>query len=639
MRGAGAVSGANAVDTNTQTVVVTLATSSIRSWAEVGSLPQNSASWQPVFRLSPELPKGIEMRIGLLLWFGAGAMALTVLVPAGPAAAGSPVPGAPSCPMFPVDNAWNADVSSLPVHARSGAWLASMGASSKRLHPDFGPSFGEQPVPYGIPYTVVGNGHGTTVPQFDYDDESDHVPYPFTADTPIEGGQQAGGDRHALIVNRDTCTLYELYDAHWSASGATAGSGAVWDLRSNALRPSGWTSADAAGLPILPGLLRRDEVRAGAVTHAIRVTAARTDRSFVWPARHQAGAASDADLPPMGGRFRLRANFDISRFRADTQVVLRAMQRYGLIVADNGSDWFITGTAEDGWDTDMLDEIKSVPASQFEAVDASGLMISPDSGASRSTTSPTAGYWLTATDGGVFSFGTARFLGSTGNIRLNSPIVGMASTPAGDGYWLVASDGGVFSFGTARFFGSTGNIRLNSPIVGMASTPAGDGYWLVASDGGVFSFGTARFFGSTGNFRLNSPVVGMAATATGDGYWMVAADGGIFAFGGARFYGSTGNIRLVSPITSMAEAGAGDGYWMVAADGGVFAFGAAPFRGSAAGRAGAARVVGMAPSSSGGGYWLIGSDGTVSVFGDAPFLGALAGTRLASPVVGIAGRM
>ena len=191
------------------------------------------------------------------------------------------------------------------------------------------------------------------------------------------------------------------------------------------------------------------------------------------------------------------------------------------------------------------------------------------------------GYWLTATDGGIFSFGDAGYFGSTGAMVLNKPIVAMATTPAGRGYWLVASDGGIFSFGDAAFFGSTGDIRLNSPIVGMAASPTGGGYWLVASDGGIFAFGDAAFHGSTGAMRLNRPIVGMAAARRGDGYWLTASDGGVFAFGNAPFHGSTGDIRLNSPIVAMASSRTGNGYWFMASDGGVFAFGDAPFLGSA----------------------------------------------------------
>jgi hypothetical protein len=282
--------------------------------------------------------------------------------------------------MLPADNVWHSDASTLPVHPRSAAWLSSMGGTTRHLHPDFGPSFGEIPRPYGIPYEVVPSTRAKVAVTFDYDDESDHVAYPFASTTPIEGGQNADGDRHALMVDPSTCTLYELFYARYAAAGgSTAGSGAVYDLRSNALRPSGWTSADAAGLPILPGLLRLDEVQAGHVDHVVRMTAALTDRSFVWPARHQAGGTDSDSSPPMGARFRMKSGVDISGFRADTQVVLRAFKKHGLMLADNGSDWYFSGTSEDGWPTDLLDELKSLSAGMFEAVDASPLMVRPDS--------------------------------------------------------------------------------------------------------------------------------------------------------------------------------------------------------------------------------------------------------------------
>jgi hypothetical protein len=226
----------------------------------------------------------------------------------------------------------------------------------------------------------VPDSHGKVTPTFDYADESDPGPYPFGPDTPIEGGAQSSGDRHALMLDRDTCVLYELYAANWNGGQPTAGSGAVFNLRSNALRPATWTSADAAGLPILPGLLRLDEVQAGHVDHAIRFTAVRTDKSFIWPARHQAGAANDPNLPPMGARFRLRGDFSMAGYRPDTQVVLRAMQHYGLLLADNGSNWYFQGTAENGWDDAFIADLKRVPASAFEAVDESSLMLDPNSG-------------------------------------------------------------------------------------------------------------------------------------------------------------------------------------------------------------------------------------------------------------------
>ena len=504
----------------------------------------------------------------------------------GVASAGTPVPGAPNCPMFPADNVWNTPIANLPVDPHSAEWLASMDASTTNLHPDFGPS-GDPSNPYGIPYTVVSPSQPLVPITFQYADQSDPGPYPFGADTPIEGGQQSTGDRHAIMVDPATCTLYELYDAQYSPTGSTAGSGAIWNLDSNALRPAGWTSADAAGLPILPGLVRYDEVQSGVITHAIRMTAESTDTSYIWPARHEAGSSSNPDLPPMGARFRLKASFDISGYSPQAQVVLRAMQQYGLILADNGSNWYFGGTADDDWPLSLVDELKTVPASAFEAVDESSLMIDPNSGQARQlgasvNCSSDPGYRLVAADGGVFSFGEA-FLGSMGGQHLNAPIVGMAATPDGGGYWLVASDGGIFSYGDAAFYGSTGGLHLNKPIVGMAATPDGGGYWLVASDGGHLHLRrrrllrldrgaststspssawppppTARATGwwpptaassptatpaSTarrGGQPLNKPIVGMAATPDGKGYWLVASDGGIFTYGDAAFYGSTG---------------------------------------------------------------------------------------------------
>ncbi len=250
-----------------------------------------------------------------------------------------------------------------------------------------------------------------------------------------------------------------------------------------------------------------------------------------------------------------------------------------------------------------------------------------------------AGYWLVGTDGGVFSYGGARFHGSTGAMKLNQPIVGMAPTPSAQGYWMVASDGGIFAFGDATFSGSMGAQKLNKSIVGMASTPSGNCYWMVASDGGIFAFGDARFFGSTGSIKLNKPIVGMAPTPSGNGYWMVASDGGIFAFGDATFFGSTGSIKLNQPINAMASTPSGRGYWLAGVDGGVFAFGDAVFHGAAPERPatpGVTRtVVALVPSRSGAGYWEVTTSGEILAFGDAPDLGGP--SALARELVGMAG--
>jgi hypothetical protein len=291
------------------------------------------------------------------------------------------LPGS-TCRAFPADSWWHADVSHLAVHARSTQWLSHMQAASRHLHADFGPSYGAQPVPYGIPITYVNATPRVTV-SFGYPAESDKVRYPLGASTLIEGGSAASGDRHAIVVDKATCTLFETWDTHKLASGWYAGSGAVWSLTSDALRPDGWTSADAAGLPILPGLLRYDEVAAGRVDHAIRFTTHVTDRTYLWPARHQAGSVSDRSYPPMGARFRLRASYPISSFTAQEQVVLRAMKTYGLVLADNGSPWFFQGTSDTRWSSDLVSGLARVPASAFEAVDTAPLMISSSSGAAR----------------------------------------------------------------------------------------------------------------------------------------------------------------------------------------------------------------------------------------------------------------
>ncbi len=304
-----------------------------------------------------------------------------VLVPLfTPVVAGAaPVPST-TCQVFPADNIWNTDISALPVHARSPQWLASMASSTTNLHPDFGGP------PYGFPFNVVDNTHPLQTITFQYASESDPGPYPVGADTLIENGS----DRHALIINRNTCTLYELYNLAGSGSSWTAGSGAIFPLGSDALRPLGWTSADAAGLPMFPGLVRWDEVQAGAITHAIRFTAQQTDQSFLWPARHQAGAAANPSLPPMGARFRLRSTYDISPFSAQAQVILKALQHYGLILADNGSNWFFSGTEDANWPNSLLSELKTVPASQFDAIDESSLMVDPNSAATTPTAPPAA---------------------------------------------------------------------------------------------------------------------------------------------------------------------------------------------------------------------------------------------------------
>jgi Tol biopolymer transport system component/ribosomal protein L24E len=260
----------------------------------------------------------------------------------------------------------------------------------------------------------------------------------------------------------------------------------------------------------------------------------------------------------------------------------------------------------------------------------------PGGSGAQAASAPTKGYWFVAGDGGIFSFGDGSFFGSTGNLKLNQPIVGMAPSPTGRGYWFVAADGGIFAFGDAAFHGSTGAIKLNRPIVGMAPTPTGKGYWFVASDGGIFAFGDAKFFGSTGAIKLAKPIVGMAATPTGRGYWFVASDGGIFNYGDAKFFGSAVGKAVRSPIVSMAATPTGQGYLLAGADGSVHAFGDAVARGSMAGKALTSPIVGLAPTATGAGYWLVAADGGIFSFGDAAFYGSTGNLRLNRSIVGMA---
>ena len=304
------------------------------------------------------------------------ALTLAVAAPA----AGAPSLASSGCPLFPADNVWHADVSRLPVHPRSGAYLASMGPGAG-IHADFGSGTWEGG-PIGIPYTVVPAGQARVPVRFGYAGESDPGPYPIPPDAPVEGGPDAGGDRHVLVVQAGSCRLYELFDAHREGAGWLAGSGAVWNLRSNRLRPAGWTSADAAGLPILAGLVRYEEVARGRVDHAVRVTVDRSQASYLWPARHQAGQGGAA-LPPMGLRLRLKAGVDIGGFPGQARVILQAMRTYGLVVADNGSSGFIGGVPDERWDNDALHQLGRVTLADFEAVDTAPLPVSPASAAFR----------------------------------------------------------------------------------------------------------------------------------------------------------------------------------------------------------------------------------------------------------------
>ena len=291
-------------------------------------------------------------------------LALT-LGQAGPTNAASarlPLPTAPNCPIFPASNVWNRDISHLPVAGNSAQMIAAI-SLGRGLHPDF-----SHQGDYGIPFQVVSGSQTKSPVSFDYAAESDKGPYPIPAKPLIEGGS----DRHLLLIDSGNCTLFELYAAQHTSAGWHAGSGAIWNLRSNALRPDGWTSADAAGLPIFPGLVRYDEVARGLIGHALRFTADRTARAHLYPARHDAGD-SGPGLPPMGLRLRLKARVDISWAGPQTRVILTALKKYGMILADNGSSWYISGAPDPHWNDDELHHLNRITGADFEVVDTTGL--------------------------------------------------------------------------------------------------------------------------------------------------------------------------------------------------------------------------------------------------------------------------
>lgn len=303
--------------------------------------------------------------------------------PEGPSGPAGEPPSLSGCQVFPADHVWNARVDDLPVHPASSTFVDTIGATAT-VHPDFGSGLWEG-APIGIPYATVGSDQPAVEVSFYYDDESDPGPYPIPPNAPVEGappgGIASGGDRHVIVVDVDDCVLYEVFDAQRRPDGSwDAGSGAVFDLTGYDLRPDGWTSADAAGLPILPGLVRFDEVEAGAIEHALRFTAPRTRAAHVWPARHHASDRTGVEYPPLGLRFRLRADFDTSGFSQQARVVAEALKRYGMILADNGSAWYLSGAPDDRWDNDALRDLKQISGSDFEAVDTASLMADPDSG-------------------------------------------------------------------------------------------------------------------------------------------------------------------------------------------------------------------------------------------------------------------
>lgn len=304
------------------------------------------------------------------------AAALTALAVALPSE-GRRLPGAPRCPVFPRSSHWNRPVDGLPVHRRSDAIVRAVGRADT-AHADFGSGLYEG-APIGIPYRVVKADQKHVPVSFGYAAESDRGPYPIPPGVPVEGGRGSDGDRHVILVDRSRCRLYELFSAYPLDGGQRwrAGSGAIWSLRSNRMRPRGWTSADAAGLPILPGLVRYDEVGAGEIDHAIRITFDETRRAYLSPATHYASDLCAANLPPMGMRFRLRPGYSLAGITGQARVVAEALKRYGAITADNGTDWYITGERSRRWNDDNLNQLKEIPGDAFQVVNTGAELTTP----------------------------------------------------------------------------------------------------------------------------------------------------------------------------------------------------------------------------------------------------------------------
>ena len=302
----------------------------------------------------------------VLVALAAAALFAAATVPAASANTTPSPPKVGGCRVFPANNAWNEDVSKLPIRSDSATLIRTISQTGGRtmLHPDFG-GHGA----YGIPFMLVKSTQKRYPIHYTaYGDESDPGPFPIPPNAPVEGGASSNGDRHVLVLQEGTCHLFELYRAFWRSTRWDAASGVNWNLSSNKLRPLGFTSADAAGLPIFPGLVRYGEVAAGAIHHAIRFTVAETQRGYIFPATHYASSSNNKALPPMGLRLRLKASYPLARFHGESLVILRALKRYGMIVADNGSSWFLTGGADPRWNDDDLNQLKSVPGRAFEAV-------------------------------------------------------------------------------------------------------------------------------------------------------------------------------------------------------------------------------------------------------------------------------
>ena len=450
-----------------------------------------------------------------------------------------------NCPVLPANNIWNTPVDTLPVLSNSSSMVTTIGAT-RGFHADFGSGLWNGG-PIGIPFVTVPGTQTKYPATFTYQDESDTGPYAVPLNAPIEGGSNSTGDRHAIALDTDNCILYELYSAYPQASSWDAGSGSIFDLRSNALRPSGWTSADAAGLPIVPGLVSYDEVLSGEIKHAIRFTAPQSRREFVWPARHYASSLTGTQYPRMGERFRLKASFDIAPYPAEVQVILRAMKKYGIMLADNGSAWYISGKPDPRWNNSNLQTLGQLLGSNFEAVDATVLRIDPNSGAAIQngvsvTVTPAS---ATVRTGRTQTF-TATVTGAANTVTWS-----VNGIPGGDGVVGVINSSGQYSAPPAVPNPATVTVRATSTASPGAS---GASAVTVLAMPNISSVSPSPI--STGNFTL---------TVTGAGF----TSGSVVYFNGAPLSTTVVSLTQItatgsaaSPMTSVPlSVGTSDGEW------------------------------------------------------------------------------
>jgi len=437
------------------------------------------------------------------------------------------------CPVLPPNNIWNTAIDALPVLSNSGAMVNTIGATGG-FHADFGSGTWDGG-PIGIPFITVNAGQAAYPASFRWPGESDPGPYRIPLDAPIEGGPNSTGDRHTMAIDTDRCVLYELGRAFPQAASWVADAGAIFDLRSNALRPLTWTSTDAAGLPLMPGLVTYEEVLSGEIRHAIRFTAPQTRREFVWPARHYASSLTGVQYPRMGERFRLKASFDITPYPADVQVILRAMKKYGIMLADNGSSWFISGKPDPRWNNSHLQALGQLLGSNFEAVDATVLMIDPNSGQARQNRSPRGDF-----DG-------------DGRTELS------VFRPSNGGWYVRYSTQGYTTSAYHLFhWGAAGDEPLSTDFDGdgrvdLAVYRSGSGEWFVrdSSQGfnsyRVYQWGLAGDLPVTGDFDGDRKTdLGVFRPSTGQWYIRYSSQAYSTATSGMFTWGLVGDVPLVT---------------------------------------------------------------------------------------------